>query len=351
MTPAVRRARTAFVWIGLVIPLAGLAVAAIIVALWLPELPEPSAIHWSGETPDGFGPRWTPLAILAGIAAMIIAFAALAWFAHRLPASSRTAPPENGRAAEWSSTSRALGATNLGLAALIVSTTLAMVGSQRGLSDAADAPSISGATILGLALLVVGAVVGWFLQPRAPRGAEDRRAEATPLPSTDSERVVWIGRATIARSGLAVLGGSALLVGALAAVMAASGVSVVAVVTMVACVVLVLATLLLTTSFRVRVGPGGLRVRSTAGWPRIDIPASDITSVRRIDVDPFSEFGGWGMRYAAGGRSGVVLRAGEALEVTRDGGRRFAVTVDDAETAAAVLAIAVEQSKAGRRPS
>jgi hypothetical protein len=37
------------------------------------------------------------------------------------------------------------------------------------------------------------------------------------------------------------------------------------------------------------------------------------------------------------GGSGVILRAGSALIVTRRSGRRFTVTVDDAETAAGLL--------------
>ncbi len=99
-----------------------------------------------------------------------------------------------------------------------------------------------------------------------------------------------------------------------------------------------------TFAFRVRIGArrtaravaGGLARRSRSR------PA-DIASVRAIDVDPFAEFGGWGLRYGLDGRYGVVLRRGEALEVTRVGGRRFVVTVDDAQTAAAALAAVHEE--------
>jgi hypothetical protein len=40
-----------------------------------------------------------------------------------------------------------------------------------------------------------------------------------------------------------------------------------------------------------------------------------------------------------------VLRAGDALEVTRSDGRVFVVTVDDAATAASVLAASVPSSE------
>ena len=84
MTPDVRRARTAFLWVGVILPLTVLAVSAVIVAFWLPEIPEPAAIHWGEDGVDGFGPGWTYLVVLGGIAAMVIAFALLAWFASEL---------------------------------------------------------------------------------------------------------------------------------------------------------------------------------------------------------------------------------------------------------------------------
>ena len=56
-----------------------------------------------------------------------------------------------------------------------------------------------------------------------------------------------------------------------------------------------------------------------------------------VQVNPLREFGGWGIRTGVGGRIGVVMRGGEALEVVRTGGRRVVVTVDDAATGAALL--------------
>lgn len=80
----------------------------------------------------------------------------------------------------------------------------------------------------------------------------------------------------------------------------------------------------------------GLTVTFTAlGWPRIRIALDKIESAVAEDVSP-AQFGGWGYRIVPGA-SGVVLRSGPALIVTRTSGRRFVVTVDDAETAARVL--------------
>lgn len=344
MSPAVRRARTAFLWVGVIVPLAVLAVTAVIVALWLPEIPEPSAIHWGTDGVDGYGPGWTHLAVLGGIAVLIVGFALLAWFVQCTPAGGRSAPASDAGARGWSPTARFLGAVNLGLAGLIALVTLVGVGSQRGLVDASQTPDIGPAVLAGFALLVVGALVGWVAQPKTPRPVPSDAPGATPLVSSASERVVWIGTATIAPRGLAVLGGAVLLTCGLAAVVLATGDGGIATsIILVSSALVVALAVAVTFSFRVRIGPAGLVVRSRVGWPSVRIPASDVAAVRAIEVAPFAEFGGWGLRYGLDGRSGVVLRRGEALEVTRDDGRRFVVTIDDADEAAAVLATAARK--------
>jgi len=70
-------------------------------------------------------------------------------------------------------------------------------------------------------------------------------------------------------------------------------------------------------------------------WPRLRISLADIRSASAEDVSP-TQFGGWGYRIVPGA-SGLVLRAGQALVLTRASGRRFVVTVDDASTAARVV--------------
>jgi hypothetical protein len=73
------------------------------------------------------------------------------------------------------------------------------------------------------------------------------------------------------------------------------------------------------------------------GLPVIRVPLSDIASADVATIDPFGQFGGWGIRYGFGGRVGIILRSGEALEVIRKSGRSIVITVDDAESAAALL--------------
>lgn len=86
----------------------------------------------------------------------------------------------------------------------------------------------------------------------------------------------------------------------------------------------------------VTVDQRGTTVRFTPlGWPRVRIDLGEIESAVAENISP-AQFGGWGYRIVPGA-SGLVLRAGPGLILTRRTGRKFVVTVDDAETAARVL--------------
>lgn len=338
MTPEIRRARTAFWWVGVIIPLALITLASIIVIAWLPDLPDPAAIHWGVEGVDGYGPRWMPLVLLIGLGGGTVAlFALIALFSHRLPQRGGADPlPQP----QWSATARLLGATSLGTAGLMAVLAVVMIDAQRGLADAADAADITPWVPVFLLVLVALSVAGWFLQPKTVGLVRPSDAPSTPLPLADRERAVWMTTVTIARTGQVVLGIGVFVVVAMSVLLLARGV---AAGWITAAIALVLVVLVATgLAFRVRASASGLRVRSTAGWPRLEIPATEIASVRAVQVDPFAEFGGWGYRIGVDGRRGFVLRSGDALEVTRTDGRVFVVTVDDASTAASVLAAAAQ---------
>lgn len=350
MTTDIRRARVAFLWVGVIVPLLVIAVSALVIAAWLPQIPAPAAIHWAGDRVDGFAPGWTFLAIQAGLGGgMVLASALLVRFAHRPeddgPADASS--PGHPRS-PWSVTARFLGALNLGLAGLMSVAALAAVGARRGVEQAMDAPNVGGpAALAGFSALLVLTTIGWFAQPSVHPAPSGDIAAADALGLAPSERVIWIGTATVSRAGRGILGGLVVLVFALAAVLIGTGTADAwAAAILIATAVLLLVAFLVTLVFRVRIGANGLRVRSAAGWPTIEIPASDVTAVRAVTVSPFGDFGGWGLRHGLDGRSGVVLRAGDALEVTRTDGRRFVVTIDDAETAASVLATAARATDA-----
>jgi hypothetical protein len=336
----VHRARTAFWWVGVIVPLVLLVLSAAIVLAWLPELPDPVAMHWGTDGVDGFGPRWTvfgPLLVGAGLVAL---FAALALFAHRMPQSllsggGGVVADEDGRP-QWSMTARGLGAVSLGEAGLMAVLTVVTADVQRGLTDAADAPDIGWWVLIGFVVLVALAVTGWFLQPKvAPPAPVATTADAVPL--TPSERAAWLGTVSIAPAGRITLGILWLVLAGATVFTLAQGDAGGAGWILIATTMLTLVAVGSALVFRVRVSNGGLRVRSVAGWPNTRIPLSDIARVEVVQINPLAEFGGWGWRLGMDGRRGVVLRTGEALQVTRQGGKVFVVTVDGAAEAGAVL--------------
>ncbi|GAB3601179.1 hypothetical protein [Microbacterium tumbae] len=336
MNADVRRARTAFLWVGVIVPAAIVALSAIIIAAWLPEVPEPAAIHWGFDGVDGYGPGWTYLALLLGIGGgIVVLFAVMAFLGHRLPPRSRSEGRPDGP--QWSPTARFLGAMSLGVSTLLAATSLISVGVQRGLADAAETPDITPWVILGIVLMAGLAVLGWFLQPAAYT-TTDAGVPAGPLELAGTERAVWMGTASTARGAQIVLGVAVFFVLATAALLGARGVEGWWFSAIIGIALAVLAATMLV--FRVRVNAAGLQVRSAVGWPRFAIPASDVASVRVVTVNPFGEFGGWGYRIGLDGRRGVVLRGGEALQVEQRNGKVFVVTVDDAATAASVLVAA-----------
>ncbi|WP_203581298.1 DUF1648 domain-containing protein [Microbacterium hibisci] len=328
----VRRFLLVAVWL----PVALVAVGVAVQLVLLPQVPSTVAIHWNatGE-PDGFAPAWTqPLATIG--------------FGLGLPLLIALTVLPGLRRGERGATYRLMGATAAAVSALTTvafTTTFAL---QVGLDSADDAPSVWQALVASLASAVAVGVAAWFLQPRQD-AATGHPAPATPLALSATERAVWV-RTTAMNTGGAV----AVVVAALAVAVAAAvawltggGAVLAGVLTVLALALLALAAT--TLAFHVRVDGTGLHVDSLLGIPRFHVPLAEIDSASRVEVTPMAEFGGWGVRIAPHGRRfGVVLRAGEAIEVLRRSGKRFVVTVDDAGTGAALLEALVE--RAGARP-
>jgi hypothetical protein len=79
----------------------------------------------------------------------------------------------------------------------------------------------------------------------------------------------------------------------------------------------------------------GLTVKLGGFLPVRRYAVEKLRAARAIDLDP-TAWGGWGWR-ATPSASAIVLRRGDAIELTLKTDRRFAVTVDDAATGAALL--------------
>lgn len=319
MTNETRRARTAFIRVGIIAPLVLLGLSIAIVLAWMPQLPDPVAIHWSGSGPDGFAPQWMILfpALLGIVLVLLMTLTVL--LAQRV---------------HWSPTARFMGAMSLGLGVFMAALTVATAGIQRGLTDATDASDIGVWMFLAFGILVVASILGWLFQPHtkafAPATVSPQGVQIAP-----SDNVAWFGEASMARSGKIVL--SLALATLLVVTVVTFALDVSAGWFVFATFLFVLLAVASSTMFRVRVDSQGLQVRSFIGWPNTRIPLDEISKVEIAQIDPFAEFGGWGWRISIDTtRRGVVLRKGEALQVSQ-GESVFVVTVDGASEAAAVL--------------
>jgi len=333
--PLLRRARLTFFVVAVIAPIVITAVAVVVLLTWLPTLPPQVATHWGVSGADGFGPPSTYVWLLIGIGLGLPALMAIVTLASV--------------GAHWGGAARLMGALAAGMSAFAAVMSLGSLAVQRDLADPAEAPGIGGVMAIAFgALLLVGAAA-WAVQPRV-RSEQGRTLEPRYAVHVEKgERVVWVATTTMPRGALAFLILVLLGLVALAAYMLGTGVEGGWIVALV--VVVVGFALAATASFRVTVTPEGFSARALLGWPRIRIPLAEIESARAVEISPFGEFGGWGWRIAVDGRTGIVMRRGSAIEVSRRGRRPFIVTIDGAEEAAALLQAYVERSRTPRTPS
>jgi hypothetical protein len=216
------------------------------------------------------------------------------------------------------------------MAAFLSTLVVGMLDLQRGLADAAQTDGFGIVIALSFVIGIGSAALAAWAVPR------DAHLPATdPVPPTAAvldlradEAASWVTHAE-SRAAL-VVGGSVVLLQLVLAVLLSLPVLLVP-------AVVVAALILSSAWFTVTVDRRGLTVRSAVGWPRFSVPVEEVQEAVVTTVAPLPEFGGWGYRVGRGGRVGVVLRAGEGLQVERTGGRSFVVTVDDAATGAALL--------------
>lgn len=323
--------RTA-VLVGGIIPVAIAAIVTVAMLSWLPELPDPIATHWGGAGPNGFGPDGFGPAI--GLIFLPLGITVL----FSLFAVGSTLANSTGRGLAW--TQKFLLVTSVWLSTMLSIGIGWSVAAQRGLTDASKAPDPGLPLLLGAVGGLVLAAALWFLLPKTDAAREQGVAPA-PVDITKTERVSWSRAVTMSPVMFAVIG---------LVVVVSTGVAVFSFLSArggawiaIASLALVLVVAFMTSFWRVSADRRGFLARGVLGWPRIRIPVSDIASVQVIDINPMADFGGWGYRWGGNGRSGVIMRTGPSIEVTRRNGKRFVVTVDGAATGASVLAALLAQ--------
>ena len=330
-SPALSR----FLLVALVVPLVLVAIGVTVQLIAMPYVPATIAVHWNaaGE-PDRFAPAWTqPLATVL--------------FGAGIPVLIAVTSVPGLRRGDRGVTYRFMAAVAAGTAALVtVAFTWTFV-MQAGAPSGAEAGPVWPAVLASIAAAAVVGTVAWFLQP-AEEWARPAVPAASPLSIAPGERVVWLRTASMTRGAAIGIAGAVLAVVLAAFVgwLTGAPVGLVWLLGVVGVLLLVLAAT--TVAFHVRVDDSGLSVDSVLGLPRFRLRLADIASAAAVDVNPMGEFGGWGLRLSVDRRFGVVLRQGEAIEVTRANGRRFVVTVDDAATGAALLQALIAQDAGSR---
>jgi hypothetical protein len=294
-------------------PLVAALPAIALLLAWSDRLPEPSATHFAVDgTADGFSSAATLLWSSLGLAVLLAAV---------FGTVSATRPTRFLIGVSWAA-SVLTGATSL----LVV---LANV-------DAVDASTVRLSPLPLLLALAVAVTAGVLGARVAPAGvlADAPVTRGGSLDLAPDERVAWSRSVTSAP--MQAIGTSLVLGGILLALVVQTFPGVV-----------VAAAGLLSLVFsssRTTVDGRGLTVAvGPLGRPRWHVPLADVRSAVAGDVSALGRFGGYGYRVVPGG-SGVILRSGEALIVTRASGRTFTVTVDDAETGARLLTGLLERS-------
>lgn len=316
------------VLVGGVVPTVIAFAAALVMVSWLPELPDPIAVHWDGAGANGFGPA------LPFILAPLVITVLFSIFAVSM--SWRTAP--SGRLIY---NQKILLATSVWLSTFLSAGFVGSVALQRGLTDAHDAPDVGALMASGAGLATLLAVASWLVLPKGASSVTEAGQRPKPFELRGDERLSWSHTARLGNAALVLVGLSlAVAIGVTIFASIASSSS-----TIIAVIVLVFVAVLVVTNtwWRVSADRRGFTVRGALGWPSKRIALQDIRTVQVVEVTPTRDFGGYGWRWTVDGRSGVILRAGPAIEVTASSGKRFVVTVDDAETGAGVIAALLTQ--------
>jgi len=321
MTPNYRIRMTV---VGVTIPLLIALAGVIAVLVSLPQLPNPVAVHWgTSGAADGFGPPWLAL-ILPPV--VVLLYTALV-----VPVIHMT----DERHVVTANQKLILSIASF-LAVVVTGVIAGSTVMQRGLADAASAPSVVPLLLTSFGIAIACAWGLWFVLP--PVSPPSDVADEVPTLDLDvTARGVWIENIGPSRS----LGIVLIVVVTAAAVGGAVALWLTSLFTVFLVYAPAMAAVVLltvgTVYWTVTIDSRGIRVVSALGFPRFVIALADIESGVVTAVPPIGHFGGWGLRWGGRGRTGIILRSGEALQVKRTNGRALVVTVSRAATAAALL--------------
>lgn len=297
---------------GVVVPVLAAALGVIVARLWSARLPDQIATHWSGTQPDGFTSPTTSAWTLAIVTVIVGGgCSAVAALAHALLLMRRTM--------------LMIGLTVVGLITVLQ---LAILARQLDATDvgSVEVPgwALGVGTAVGFSVGLLGASLLRDYRERVPADAHPPEA----LPRSDEELPIIesLGAGRVALVVLfAILGAGA----ALTCWLSQSWWPI--------AIFLPLAVLPVSLMrYELVVDRSGLHITSL-GMAAFDYSLDEITGASVREVDPFGDFGGWGLRVRGRGNYAVATAKGPAVFVTFANGERLTVTTPNADRIAGAL--------------
>ncbi|MGB2948903.1 DUF1648 domain-containing protein [Rhodococcus sp. BGS-1C] len=297
---------------GVVVPVLAAALGVIVARLWSARLPDQIATHWSGTQPDGFTSPTTSAWTLAIVTVIVGGgCSAVAALAHALLLMRRTM--------------LMIGLTVVGLITVLQ---LAILARQLDATDvgSVEVPgwALGVGTAVGFSVGLLGASLLRDYRERVPADAPPPEA----LPRADEELPIIesLGAGRVALVVLfAILGAGA----ALTCWLSQSWWPI--------AIFLPLAVLPVSLMrYELVVDRSGLHITSL-GMAAFDYSLDEITGASVREVDPFGDFGGWGLRVRGRGNYAVATAKGPAVFVTFANGERLTVTTPNADRIAGAL--------------
>jgi hypothetical protein len=279
------------------------------------RLPDPVARHWGLDgAADGYSSLQTTLAITVGVAVVLVLGLGAVAVLSRLPDLARR------------SLAGVAGFTAVFMSVLVWDGLRGQLDLEEATLAPAPGPGIALGALAGiLAAFAVAALA--TPQPMARAALQRPPADAPRLGRVDA-MTAWESRLPSVDTSARVLA----LVVTIGFLVLAATVS-----WWLLSVGVVLAALLASAGRgRVRIDGDGLRVVSL-GVTILHTPIEEVAAADVVDVDPFWEFGGWGLRIDAAGRTGLVTRKGPAVRIRRGDGSEVLITLGDSHRAAATL--------------
>lgn len=308
--------------IALILPVVITVVGLAIQLGTLSQVPDPMAINWElNGAPIGEGSPWVNVVMTAALGLVLPLLMTLTVF-------------KSVRSGRTSDITKMLGALTPAFSLLMVVMGTASHVVQIGNDTVAEAHLPVAIPPFAVVVSIAVGILAWLWLPTMTTPLQPGVNVATQ-PSI-SPHASWVGTTTCTQ-----LLGTTILIIVVAAVLAPLIVWAVAGPTMVM-LILVIAALgailaaASATSYSVLVNDAGLRARSRYGFPTFHVPLDDVVGVDIVNVDPISDFGGWGIRWMPG-RFGIIMRGGNALRLIRRSGSSFVISLPEPEKPAGVI--------------